>query len=371
MRLELIHIGDIVLCPPVVNLINMLEDLGIETEIITTNTGYDLDRFTHISAVVLPFDYEADRDLKKKLINMIRMRRLIWDVLDRHDDADTVIWITSNIDLKHLGKRILTRKYILQLMELSEHLRYHNRLPFGLDPHEIGEHAAAVVVPEYNRAHIIKAWWDLGKTPLVLSNKPYIKESFKKNSEIHDGKAREIIESLDGKKIILYQGIIHKERPLDKFIQAVDALGNDYAFVVMSGGENIYKDIQSRNYYFIPFVRTPMHLEITSHAYIGILSYFPTRSSVYSILNAVFCAPNKTFEYAMFGVPMLGNDNPGLNSIFYKYNCGLCIRDYDVDQIVSSIKKIEEEYETMSRGAKEYYESTDTVSELKQILETI
>ncbi|KAA6307134.1 hypothetical protein EZS27_041199, partial [termite gut metagenome] len=38
---------------------------------------------------------------------------------------------------------------------------------------------------------------------------------------------------------------------------------------------------------------------------IGIVSY------AFDDLNHVFCAPNKTWEYTGFGIPMLGNNAPG------------------------------------------------------------
>ena len=371
MRIEIIHIGNVLLCPPVINLVNMLEDLKIETELITTKSDFSVDSFSYIKLIKLPFDYENDRSLVKKITNLNKIKSKLWEILDRHKDDDTIIWITSNIDLKHLGNKITERKYILQMMELSEDLRYHKKLPLGLNAHSIGESASAVVVPEYNRAHIVKAWWNLSKTPFVLSNKPYNKKIYKKNENVSDDRAASIIRQIGNRKIILYQGIIHKERPLDKYIEAVNLLGDEYAFVVMSGGEDIYKDIKSNNYYFIPYIKAPQHLEVTSHAYIGVLSYFPTPSSDYSILNAVFCAPNKTYEYAMFGIPMIGNDNPGLNSIFSQYNCGICIKDFDAEHIAETIKMIENHYDMMQKGANRYYMGTDTLDELREILEEV
>lgn len=371
MRIEIIHIGNVLLCPPVINLMNMLEDLKIETELITTKSDFNDNGFSYVSVIELSFNYESDRRIIKKLTNLQKIKKKLWAILDKHGNDDTIIWITSNIDLKHLGNKITERNYILQMMELSENLRYHKKFPIELDAHRIGECAKAVVVPEYTRAHIVKAWWNLSKTPLVLSNKPYANVSYERNETIHSEVAANIIDKIQNKKIILYQGIIHKERPLDKYIEAVDLLGDDYAFVVMSGGEDIYKNIKSSNYYFVPYVKAPHHLEITSHAFIGVLSYFPTPSSDYSILNAVFCAPNKTYEYAMFGIPMIGNDNPGLNNIFSQFNCGICIKDFNAENIARAIKNIEERYDEMKVGAKRYYDSTDTLEELQKILSVV
>lgn len=372
MRIFVIHVGNILACPPVLNLINILEDMHIESRVVTTKSDFvnDHPEYACVSITELPFHYESDRGLLKKFGNMFRIRKQLWKIISAEYKEDDLIWITSNIDLKHLGGRIVNTNYVLQLMELSEHLRYHNKFPFRLNKSKIGNRALAVVVPEYNRAHITKAWWNLDNLPLIMQNKPYTKEDFCKNAEISDPEAKRIVDSLTGKKIILYQGIIHRERPLDKYIKAIEQLGDEYAFVLMSGGENVYKDINSKNYYFIPYVKAPKHLEITSHAYIGVLSYFPTVSE-YSILNALFCAPNKTYEYAKFGIPMIGNDVPGLKEIFESTNCGVCIREFNEDTICQAIKYIESNYEKMSKGAIEYYENTDLMCEVKTILDTV
>lgn len=371
MRIFIVHIADVLLCPPVLSLMNMLEKMEIETVLISTQSKIKEDwSYKHITFSELPINYETPRNPVVKMVDMFRLRKIIWDTINSAWKKGDLIWLTSNTALKHIGDQILEKNYVLQLMELSEDLKYHRALPFKMDAHALGNGALAVVVPEYNRAHITKAWWELEKQPMVLANKPNMNVSFGKNAEIEDETARAVFEQIKDKKIILYQGIIHRERPLDQYIHAVNRLGNDYAFVVMSGGENIYAGIESSNYYFIPYVKPPMHLQITSNAYIGVLSYFPVKTD-YSILNALYCAPNKTYEYAKFGVPMIGNDIPGLRYMFDTTGAGICIEDFTVDHICNAIKEIENNYECMSQNALKYYNDTDTEEQLRVILETV
>ena len=240
-----------------------------------------------------------------------------------------------------------------------------------MDKHRLGISALAVVVPEYNRAHITKTWWKLKELPFVLPNKPYNREFIEKNAEINDIYARKIIEGIRNKKIILYQGVMSPERPLNVFIDAVDEYNGEYAFVVMSGGENIYKDNPSPNYYFIPFVAPPEHLQITSHAHIGVLSYVPTETTGYSPLNSLYCAPNKTFEYSMFGIPMLGNDIPGLRFLFETRNCGVCFKSFTKSEVCNAIEVIEENYEELSNKSFDYYDSCDYREILSKIIEKV
>ena len=49
----------------------------------------------------------------------------------------------------------------------------------------------------------------------------------------------------------------------------------------------------------ISHIDAPEHLDVTSHAYVGLVTYS------YKSLNNIFCAPNKIWEYAAFGVPLV------------------------------------------------------------------
>ena len=193
----------------------------------------------------------------------------------------------------------------------------------------------------------------------MFPNKPYPNYQIARNTTVENVKARQVIEQLNGKKIILYQGIILKnrnERVLDKFIEAVDKLGDDYAFVVMTNAEHAFEGVNSHNFFSIPFVEPPLHLHVTSHAYIGILSYF----AVYPVvLNVLYCAPNKTYEYGMFGIPMLSNDVPALSSMYDRYHAGICVDRFEVDDICRAILEIEKNYEEYSAGSKRFFDSMD------------
>lgn len=373
MKLILVHIGDIYLCPPIINMINILEELRVETTVITTQSSNIIDKnFKYVKFEKININYENNKNILKKASLLLFYRRKIWSLINQIYSNESIIWCSTNVSLKYLGNKILEYKYVLHLMELSENLRYYYKLPFiELNKMKIGNSALAIVVPEYNRAHIIKAWWNLNNLPLLFHNKPYLNKVIDKKSFISDNNAAKIMELIGDRKIVLYQGILNnQERPLVNYVKAIEKLGNNYAFVIMSNGENIYESIKGDNYYFIPFVKPPLHLEITSHAYIGVLSYYASKQH-YSDLNAVYCAPNKTFEYSMFGIPMIGNDIPGLKYVFELYKAGACVEELTVENICNAIKCIENNYELMSRGAKKYYESVDLKKDLVNIFETI
>ena len=65
---------------------------------------------------------------------------------------------------------------------------------------------------------------------------------------------------------------------------------------------------------------------------------------------------------------MIGNDIPGLKYTLDYYQMGKCVDENNVQEIVESIKGIEENYEIYRLNAKQYYDSTDTITIMKNAL---
>ena len=183
----------------------------------------------------------------------------------------------------------------------------------------------------------------------------------------------ELGNKLEGKKVILYQGIfLNVERRLDEFCQAVQGMPDDYVFLAMGRDTPMYEELKekyaSEKIVFLPFIKPPYHLLVTRLASVGVLSYFPRPNSISSILNPLYCAPNKIFEYAKFGIPMVSNDIPGLHYIYLEHKCGECIPyPLSPQNIERTILKVFEHYECYSKGALSYYDSID----FKQIIADI
>ncbi len=373
MKLILIHIGAIHRYPPALSVLQSLHDLGHEVVLCTTDMNVEtieMCKNLGIQFVNIEIDYDVPTNLFMKFIRLFKIKKIVWELIDKLYDDNSLIWIFSNETIKHMGKRIYEKRYIVHLFELCDYIPYTHKLPFlKINAEELCNNAQDVVVCEYNRAYITMANWNLKKLPVVLPNKPYETVSLEKNSCIsYSEDVKALLKKLEDKKIIIYQGLVSEERPLDEFIAAVDRLGEEYAFVIMSDRSNMYKDVKSKNCYLIPYIPPPYHLEVTSHAYIGVMVYVPTNKQLGSPLNAIYCAPNKLYEYSMFGIPMLGNDIPGLTTIFDKYGCGECVKEIKADEIYNTILKIEKEHENLSAKSRLFYESTDIKGTIKDII---
>lgn len=257
-----------------------------------------------------------------------------------------LIWVSTAETALCLGKIIRGRPFILNMFEL------YDRFPKRLSRLKNTAHEAIkIVTPEINRAKILRVWWKLEHTPVVIPNKP-CNHPQKKNLSL-EGIPGEVISSIK-KKIILYQGHITPDRKLDALCKAVASM-RDYCLVLMGGETSYLKQLKTKYPFIIHqgFVPPPYHLNITSHAFIGIVTY------TYYSLNTIFCAPNKIWEYSGFGIPMLGNDIPGLSDTIGKFEAGICTDTDDVEKIKSAIFDIEKAYPYYSQQAQKMYNSVD------------
>ena len=109
-------------------------------------------------------------------------------------------------------------------------------------------------------------------------------------------------------------------------------------------------------------ISAPMHLEVTSYAMVGVAVYAENS------LNNLFCAPNKTFEYASFGIPTICNDVPGLVETIGIKRAGVCVDWNDVGSIKCGIENLFASYDFYSKNAKEFYCSEDNKAILNKII---
>lgn len=260
------------------------------------------------------------------------------------------LWIIHENTLFEIMDLLFGKEYIVSMYELND-----ARGNFLKQIEKSLQNAEKLIVCEPNRAQILRTWLGLSSTPIVIPNKP-LKHPQLRNIPLNKDYG------LGDKKIILYQGHIQKNRNVDAFCKAISDM-DDFTLVLM-GAKTPYRDMLERTYpkvKFIDFVNPPEHLNITSHAYIGIVKYD------YVDLNSIYCAPNKTFEYAGFGIPMIANTIPGLVYSVGAFGAAECIDTDNVEEIKRAVLKINAAYSSYEKGAFNFYNSIDIKESLLKI----
>lgn len=371
---------DVVQYPPVLSMIQVLYDLNYK--VIHIGVYSDIAQKKELENIGVEFRNDIRLNTYsgylKKIKEQLAFKRYVKKVLrSEYTPGDIVCVVNEDTVclLWNVIKQYDPILYFLELTGFNVRPKYRIYAPtFSLK--KACQKVSKIICCEYNRAHIMKGLYQLDKLPYILPNKYYATQSLKANTTIPQDvqmKIQALSEKIKGKKVVLYQGAFtSKERRLEEFISAINAMPEDYVLIAMGGG-TIYKDLKkvysSKKVIFVDFIQPPYHLEVTRLAHIGVLSYFPNDKSLVDILNPIYCAPNKIFEYSKYSLPMISNDLPSLKMVFQEYHCGETV-GYPIDdiKIKEKLERIFQNYEMYSEGAKKFYDSVDVKLIIKEIM---
>lgn len=375
MRVLVIRIDSIVLFPPALNLVDALSSLGHEVTLIA-NDALLLPKAIRDRPNVNLVDLGPMPPFPVSVLHGFEARRIIRSYLDDNHDRFDVVWTTTDLAARDAGDRVLDMCHVMQMSELVESVPLYTQGNIPLKSRrtiEYAQQAFRVVVPEYNRAHIQKTWWDLPATPTVLPNKPSlgnVPPAHEVSPQIDETLSRE------EKKILLYQGVYASDRNLKPFAESLEYLGGEYALYLMGKPigdkqKQLVLDLcdQYDDVHYLGFVAAPNHLSFTHYGRIGLLPYVPSSADRYSKLNALYCAPNKIWEYAYFGLPMVGSDVPGLTHAFREHDMGITTNCEDPRAIAEAIRHIEERYDQMSANSQQFFDHVDTIAIVDSIMQ--
>lgn len=379
-RVFIILKEDIIHYPPVLTILNILPTLGIQA--IHIGVYSDNDGKARYESRGVKFiettPYFASDSLTTKLKKQYSFRKLVKKTLCKANVTENDrVWIMQSETICLLSSIVEKYPTVLHFFEYVEpkiNWKYKMLNP-TYNPLKTLHKAKKIVCCEYNRAQITKGIFQLSELPTVLPNKVIIEGNELDNipSDIKP-LIDDLIAKTSGKKVILYQGIfLDEERRLEEFCEAVSKMPDDFTFIAMGKGSEMYDKLkekyESNRIIFIPFVRPPYHLLITKLASIGVLSYFPRKGPVAYTINPIYCAPNKIFEYAKFGVPMISNDIPALKYAFLEYHCGECIPyPMTTENIYKVVMKMMNHYGDYQQGALRYYDSVNVSSIINSII---
>lgn len=126
--------------------------------------------------------------------------------------------------------------------------------------------------------------------------------------------------------ILLYQGGLIEGRGINLILDALKTRKEDSLVGVFMGYGDLEPNIKADstkfdNIYFFPAVSPQVVLEYTSSADLGISLIENTCLSYY------YCMPNKLFEYAMAGLPVLVSNMKDMSELVKKNNMGIVVND--------------------------------------------
>lgn len=350
--------------PPCLAQVLYLKDLNVDIEV------YHGEESTVINQIldergIKHHILQSDRRNENKLQSMVTMYaycRELRNILQRIP-TNELIWFGNCESAMGAGNRLHGRNYVLSVLELYDKGSYYDRF-LKKYIHD----AKLVLCCEKHRAEIMRIYYGLKKAPYVLPNKPYeLNHDLREEDLSDDVKCK--ITQMQGKTVVLYQGIITADRPLDRIAAALNNMNDpNICFAVLGRAskemEQKLKGIYE-NTLFMGYVPSPQHLLITKYADIGIANYD------FSCLNNLFCAPNKIYEYAKFGVPMLTSKNISLVETVGRYKCAECVDFSDVKRIEEGIKKIITNKEIYARNAIAFYEDCDNKAVLEKVIQEL
>lgn len=350
--------------PPCIAHVLMLNDLGVDVTVYCgscTGAAADLLKDRGISV----HELGVRRVLGGALGRVESYLKFRWRVLQSIGgdlESGSPVWFGTADSAMALVGRLGRARYVLSVLELYDTKRIYRTMLHLLAPR-----AAAVVACEIHRAWMMLQWWNLQRLPFVLPNKTYGHPRTRGLQPSHDDTGA-AVGQLKGKTVVIYQGMIAPDRDLTLLARALARAANNYLLVLMGPeryeGVRRIQEIYGDTVYVGKF-DAPRHLEVTSYAHIGVAYYDA------STLNNIFCAPNKTYEYAGFGIPTLCNDVPGLVHTVGMSGAGVCVDFNDEESLCSALEEIERRHDELALGAKRFFDDVDSHKIMKAIVDQL
>lgn len=171
------------------------------------------------------------------------------------------------------------------------------------------------------------------RRPEVVLNVPKL---FKQESTKHFRKKFDIDED---SVIVLYQGALMEGRGIELLLESFILRNNDKIVIVFMGYGPLEEKVKSassenNNIFFHDAVPPEVVLEYTASADFGISFIENTCLSYY------YCLPNKLFEYAMVGLPVIVSKMKEMEDIVNKYNMGIVVEKSNAEAINNAIDTV-------------------------------
>lgn len=369
MKILVIRWGTLETLPPARSLIRALSDLGHEVTLVAHHLPNhqigECGQKETLDIGVYP-KVGSSYHHKERMRSLFLLRRIVKKLVNHFD----IVWTTSDNSALYIYDLIPVEKHIMQLAELVEYVPYIGSKNFlkanGLVAH--ARKVRAVVVPESNRAYIQRAYWSLPSMPFVLPNYPYDPPKFSE-SELPPDIAKQLASE---EKKVLYQGVFAPDRDIEPYCRAVEELGDGYEFLLLGESNHYQRELCCKysHTHYLGYIEPPNHLTVALYAAVGVLPYSAKGQKIghLSTLNAIYCAPNKIWEYAYAGLPMVANKLPGIDATFSANRIGICVAEGSMPDIVEAITTLVDQGDAYRMRCRAFYASVDYAGAVARII---
>lgn len=170
----------------------------------------------------------------------------------------------------------------------------------------------------------IDAWYqrELGpKRSAVVMNAPDLPASARGGGETGGGALRTRFGIPEDARVFIYVGLLDEGRGIDLYLDVFEGMPG--AHLVFLGYGAYEARIASRaegsaNIHFHPAVAHGQVVEVVRSADVGLCLVENVSLSDY------YCLPNKLFEYAFSGLPVIASAFPDISRLVQTYNLGVC-----------------------------------------------
>ena len=156
---------------------------------------------------------------------------------------------------------------------------------------------------------------------------------------------------IDGHTIIVYQGVIQKYRGIGKLLKLIKSSSDITAIIIGDGDSKDMYVNQVKQYNIlnkVKFVGRVPYLDLLEYTSACDIGWLVIRG--HGVSNK-FALPNKLFEYALMGLPIISSSLKNMQNIINKYNLGLIVDENNIDDQLKAVKKIKDgAFDTINRN---------------------
>jgi len=248
------------------------------------------------------------------------------------------LWMLESCSLVStlLGKKLIYDSHELEVHRNNSWSSKSNKTRCGYEEQYINS-ASSVFAVSNGCAREIEKQYGL-KEVLLLRNTPLL-SSLKTTNK----KLRETLKIDVDTKVLIYTGSVTFNRGLDVVLKALVHL-QDYVLVTVGPwNERVKNELECSAIELKVKGRFFMHNKVSPQELISLISggdiaVIPIRDAC---LSYRYCMPNKLFEAAFAGLPIVASDLPDMKEFIVDNDLGFTFENDNEDSLINAIKNIE------------------------------